>query len=676
MCLTYGRPERLQESIECFLRQDYAGPKELVILNDCQEQQLVLAPCYDGFNERDDVKIINREGRGESLGQLRNECVAACRGEVIVLWDDDDIFWPGYLTMMQQLTDGRDWASHRNIFHMENFVIKSIQAGAGAWIAFRKDAWEKVGGYAHMNSGEDHDFRARLAKLSPEQGKVCQPHEIQFGYGWNNGVYHMSGQGSDKPGHKTGVERQTEHVAREIQAGRVPRGTVVLRPGWQRDYMQIRADYLASLEVPKLSALEYRTTFAKTIGKAPVFDIGIADEILKSQRPKLSIIINVLNDQEELTATIHSIRQTAGEFPEIIVVDDCSDQRALIDPRDKNLKLVRNQVRIGCGASRHVGAIEARGEYLLIIDSHMRFEPGWYEEALSRITAKPDTIYCGTCLGLGEGQMDMITGCEFRMATQVGRGQICSLGQRKLWCMNASTLTFQDVRTGELVTLTPNDKVGIYGAATYTGARMNFCGPDSNRPDQFQVFEAVWKDHPTDDMEIGALMGASYFIRREVFFKLGGLRQLKMWGCDEPYLSLKAWLAGHEVRILRSVRIGHKFRTCGSDTEKFKPKNNVPYSVPQWGLLYSKIRCIMTIFNDDEAEYLIARLRQGASTDVWAQVMQLIAQDKADIMETARAYRAMFVRDIRWYCEKFELPYFLDNVATKERTEHGITVNA
>lgn len=666
MCLTYGRPERLEESIECFLRQDYPGPKEMVILSDCQEQHLVLGledwtPAKNGF-----IRIINRQGRGTSLGALRNECVEACRGEVIVLWDDDDIFFPGYLTMMQQLVSGRDWASHQNIFHMENFEIKSIQPGFGSWIAFTKDAWKRAGGYAEMNSGEDQDFRARLSKLSSGQGKVCRPHEIEFAYGWNNGVYHMSGMGNDRPGIPSGIERQTAHVQRQIQAGRLPRGTVMIRPGWKHDYLKIRADYLASIEVPKIAA--------------PREQICRADHFEEDERPDLSIIINVLNDQEELTATIHSIRETAGDRPEIIVIDDCSNEKVLVDPRDKNLKLVRNQVRVGCGASRHIGAIHARGVYLLLIDSHMRFEPGWYEEAVARLQANPDTIYCGTCVGLGEGQMEIATESQVRLATQMKRGQICNFvdtggRHRKVWCQHPGTLNFQDVNTGEILILNENDKVNIYQCAEYTGATMNFCGPDANRPDQFQVFEAVWKDHRTDDIEVAALMGASYFIRRSVFFRLGGLRQLKMWGCDEPYLSLKAWLSGHEIRMLRTVRIGHKFRTCGSDTERFKPKNNVPYVVPTWALLYSKVRCIMTIFNDAEAEYLIQRLRLGASTDVWAQVMQLIAQDKADIMETNRQYSEMFVRDIQWYCEKFGLPYFLDNVA-KERTEHASTVNA
>jgi GT2 family glycosyltransferase len=41
MCLTYGRPKVLEEAIESFLRQDYKGEKELVVLNDFADQTLV-----------------------------------------------------------------------------------------------------------------------------------------------------------------------------------------------------------------------------------------------------------------------------------------------------------------------------------------------------------------------------------------------------------------------------------------------------------------------------------------------------------------------------------------------------------------------------------------------------------------------------------------------------------
>ena len=42
LCLTYGRGRLLEEAIESFLRQDWPGPKELIVLNDHPDQELVI----------------------------------------------------------------------------------------------------------------------------------------------------------------------------------------------------------------------------------------------------------------------------------------------------------------------------------------------------------------------------------------------------------------------------------------------------------------------------------------------------------------------------------------------------------------------------------------------------------------------------------------------------------
>ena len=41
ICLTYGRPHVLEEAIHSFLLQDYAGSKELIVLNDYAGQTLL-----------------------------------------------------------------------------------------------------------------------------------------------------------------------------------------------------------------------------------------------------------------------------------------------------------------------------------------------------------------------------------------------------------------------------------------------------------------------------------------------------------------------------------------------------------------------------------------------------------------------------------------------------------
>ena len=56
-CLTYGRPRLLEEAIHSFLQQDYAGPKEMIVLNDYADQV--------ELNVIDDGPGVAREMRGQ-----------------------------------------------------------------------------------------------------------------------------------------------------------------------------------------------------------------------------------------------------------------------------------------------------------------------------------------------------------------------------------------------------------------------------------------------------------------------------------------------------------------------------------------------------------------------------------------------------------------------------------
>ena len=89
-CPTYGRVHCLEEAVECFLRQDYKGPKELVILNDYSEQQL--------FFDHPEVKVYNLPYRIKPLGAKFNATVALCSGDVLMCWEDDDIYLPNRIS--------------------------------------------------------------------------------------------------------------------------------------------------------------------------------------------------------------------------------------------------------------------------------------------------------------------------------------------------------------------------------------------------------------------------------------------------------------------------------------------------------------------------------------------------------------------------------------------------
>ena len=91
-CATYGRPHLLEEAIESFLRQDYPGAKELVILNDY--------PGHTLHYEHKEIRIVNRDKQILPLGRKFNETVELCDGDILLPWEDDDIYLPWRISLI------------------------------------------------------------------------------------------------------------------------------------------------------------------------------------------------------------------------------------------------------------------------------------------------------------------------------------------------------------------------------------------------------------------------------------------------------------------------------------------------------------------------------------------------------------------------------------------------
>ena len=261
--------------------------------------------------------------------------------------------------------------------------------------------------------------------------------------------------------------------------------------------------------------------------------------------PPLSVVIASHSDRD-LPNTLASIRATAGDAPEVIVVDDAGGNP--VTP-SHGATVIRNTYRCGVGPSRHIGVLAARGEVVLIVDAHMRFLPGWYDALLNRIALHPDWLICGVCLGLDAQHLD------------------------------------------------PNRPVGLYHGGT-----INVMGPDANSKfAKTQVFEATWnKTAPEDNAEICAVMGASYAMHRSWFLKIDALRHLRSWGEDELMLSVKTWLAGGSVRLHHGLRVGHRFRM---------ERERVPFPIPREDTIHNKLFAIQTLLPAPLAKRLTSALR-------------------------------------------------------------------
>lgn len=313
------------------------------------------------------------------------------------------------------------------------------------------------------------------------------------------------------------------------------------------------------------------------------FSNAVLSEYIKvPTHPPLSIIIPVLNDNAELNLTIESIRDTSPPDVEIIVIDDKSDEPVKIN--DESVKLIRLEKRLGVGGTRHLGALSAGSNYLLFIDSHMRFDSAWYNNIMERLISNPQNIvWCGTCLGLDEKNMDI------------------------------------------------NNPRGAYH-----GARLSLYEEKEK-----QVFEGKWiPEKEGDEYEISCLMGACYFFHKSWFFHIKGTESLKMWGSDEPLLSAKTLLAGGSIRLVKDVRIGHKFRQSAS------------YTTDNSYLIYNKLRSMYMLFPDE----LYLKLRDKIPDDAnKKQALRMLENDREIIDDEKKYYRSIFIIDIYEACKNYNI---------------------
>jgi hypothetical protein len=243
-CLTYGRPRLLEEAIHSFLLQDYAGPKEMIVLNDYADQTLEL--------DHPQVQVINLPKRFRTLGEKMNAAVALASHDLLFTWDDDDVYLPHRLSFSVASFDpskgffkaGSAWIWSDGC--LSGPLARSRFHAASCWSRALFDA---IGGYAADGSGTDAIFERQLEARFPGSPApfAVTPEEIYYLYRWaGTGSYHLSGFGTAQPGQNFGYAEVAAKVKQQADRGEIPLGRVVLQPHWKHDYSGLVADRLAT----------------------------------------------------------------------------------------------------------------------------------------------------------------------------------------------------------------------------------------------------------------------------------------------------------------------------------------------------------------------------------------------------------------------------------------------
>ena len=189
VCPTYRRPELLANSLACYLAQDYPEDRrELLILDDAGQ-----------FVSQQGIgwELCSIARRFTSLPAKFNALAALARGEIVVVWEDDDIYLPWHITAHVEVLTNDYRVSKPSCVRSHVYGALHEEAAAGrfhASVAFTQEALAAVQGWPLTSRGDfDLQLLGRLATLGPV-GDPVSIHPPSYVFRWESTkAYHGQG---------------------------------------------------------------------------------------------------------------------------------------------------------------------------------------------------------------------------------------------------------------------------------------------------------------------------------------------------------------------------------------------------------------------------------------------------------------------------------------------------
>lgn len=259
-------------------------------------------------------------------------------------------------------------------------------------------------------------------------------------------------------------------------------------------------------------------------------------------KPTVSVVIPAINEGPDLEATLATIVASKTPPTEIVVVDDASKSpladRVAPFNRFCVTRTIRHNKSVGAGKAKSVGMDAATGDLLIVMDSHMRPAFEWIDKLIEAHHKWPDSILCPISWAF-----------EYPHAFE-GRG--CHIKLHESGCWNG-----------------------------------------------------VWKPHEKDDATgklLGSVLGGCYCLSKKTMEHIGGYARHSLgWGYEEEFLSLRAYIAGFDCRLVMTP-VEHQYKR----TVDRKDINGFEW--PGWTGWFNKHFAMATLWESGRYENIVGPL--------------------------------------------------------------------
>ena len=184
------------------------------------------------------------------------------------------------------------------------------------------------------------------------------------------------------------------------------------------------------------------------------------------------------------------------------------------------------------------------------------------------------------------------------------------------------------------VSLTPDMQDPRLGGTVRSGADLKFFIDNKdvpNKPENYRdIISAKWfgikelTRTKKNIHEVPCILGAFYLTTKSWYNHIRGFEGHQMWGCLEPYISIKTWLSGGTCKVATNIKTGHIFAR--------NPHRNTAIHYP----LYNKLLTALTCLPTNIARRLIEHL---GDNPILEEAKSLIYYNQDQIIELYKYYQ-------------------------------------